>query len=92
MRRHIFFLLAMSLTLTLYTSVTTGDARTNLYLPLLKNQRIALMSNHTGLVVDKDRVRKLIMQGKTADEIRIMWQDDVAEFKEQRRPYLLYKE
>lgn len=58
MRRHIFFLLAMSLTLTLHARVTTGDARTNLYLPLLKNQRVAIMSNHTGLVVDKDQVRK----------------------------------
>lgn len=37
-------------------------------------------------------VRKMIMQGKSADEIKAMWQDDVKLFKEQRRPYLLYEE
>ena len=35
-------------------------------------------------------VRKMIKQGKSADEIKAMWQDDVAKFKRQRKPYLLY--
>lgn len=44
------------------------------------------------LLIGQDYVRKMIIQGKTNEEIRAMWQDDVAKFKEQRRPYLLYKE
>lgn len=36
-------------------------------------------------------VRKMIMAGKSADEIKAMWAEDVAKFKEQRRPYLLYQ-
>lgn len=37
-------------------------------------------------------VRKMIAEGKTSDEIRAMWADDVKRFKEQRRKYLLYEE
>lgn len=37
-------------------------------------------------------VREEIVAGKSAEEIRAMWQDDVERFKEQRRPYLLYEE
>ena len=37
-------------------------------------------------------IRKMIMAGKSADEIRACWQDDVAKFKAQRQPYLLYPE
>ena len=37
-------------------------------------------------------IREMIQQGKSADEIRARWQDDVKRFKEQRRPYLLYPE
>ncbi len=37
-------------------------------------------------------VRQMIIQGKTAEEIKVMWKDDVERFKMQRRPYLLYKE
>ena len=44
------------------------------------------------LLVGPDYVRKMILQGKSEEEIRACWQDDVAMFKEQRRPYLLYKE
>jgi uncharacterized protein YbbC (DUF1343 family) len=43
-------------------------------------------------LIGVDYVRKMIMQGKSADEIKAMWQDDVAKFKQQRRPYLLYGE
>lgn len=35
-------------------------------------------------------IRKMIKEGKSADEIRAMWQEDVEEFKVQRKPYLLY--
>ena len=44
------------------------------------------------LLVGQDYVRKMIIQGKSEEEIRAMWQEDVEKFKEQRRPYLLYEE
>lgn len=44
------------------------------------------------LLIGRDYVRKMIEQGKSAAEIKAMWADDVALFKEQRRPYLLYEE
>ncbi len=37
-----------------------------------------------------DYVRKMIMAGKSADEIKSMWKNDVEKFKEQRKPYLIY--
>lgn len=37
-------------------------------------------------------IREMIQAGKTADQIRACWQDDVKLFREQRRPYLLYPE
>lgn len=37
-------------------------------------------------------IRKMIMEGKSADEIKAMWKDDVKNFKTQRKPYLLYAE
>lgn len=44
------------------------------------------------LLVGKDYVRKMIKEGKSASEIKAMWQDDVLKFKKQRAPYLLYAE
>lgn len=58
MKRHIFFLLAVSMALTLHAQVTTGDARTDEYLPMLANQRVAIMSNHTGVIVQDGEVMK----------------------------------
>ncbi|MDL2231503.1 DUF1343 domain-containing protein [Porphyromonadaceae bacterium OttesenSCG-928-L07] len=43
-------------------------------------------------LIGVDYVRKMIMEGKNSDEIKAMWQDDVATFKTQRKPYLLYRE
>jgi len=43
-------------------------------------------------LIGVDYVRKMIEQGKSADEIKAMWKDDVAKFKLQRKPYLLYEE
>ncbi len=43
-------------------------------------------------LVGRSYVRKMILEGKEADEIKKMWAEDVARFKEQRRPYLLYEE
>jgi len=44
------------------------------------------------LLMGNTGVRKMIEQGKTAEEIKASWADDVARFKEQRRRYLLYDE
>lgn len=44
------------------------------------------------LLVGQDYVRKMIVQGKSEEDIRACWQEDVAKFKNQRRPYLLYEE
>lgn len=44
------------------------------------------------LLIGTDYVRKMIKEGKTADEIKAMWKDDVEQFKVQRKPYLLYEE
>ncbi|MDR3219406.1 MAG: DUF1343 domain-containing protein [Dysgonamonadaceae bacterium] len=43
-------------------------------------------------LIGVDYVRKMIQQGKSAEAIKAMWQDDVAQFKIQRKPYLLYNE
>ena len=37
-------------------------------------------------------VREMIMQGKTAAEIKASWRTDDEKFCQQRRKYLLYKE
>ena len=44
------------------------------------------------LLTGVDYIKEMIIAGHTADEIRARWSDDVARFKEQRRPYLLYAE
>ncbi|MEG0253252.1 MAG: DUF1343 domain-containing protein, partial [Muribaculaceae bacterium] len=43
-------------------------------------------------LIGTDKVRKMIKEGKTAQEIKASWQDDVQKFKAQRKPYLLYAE
>ena len=43
-------------------------------------------------LIGVDYVRRMIKQGKSAGEIKAMWQEDVAKFKQQRKPYLLYDE
>lgn len=44
------------------------------------------------LLIGRGDIRKMIEDGKSADEIKATWAGDVARFKTQRRPYLLYKE
>ena len=44
------------------------------------------------LLTGRDYVRKMIKQGKNADEIKAMWTEDVEKFKIQRKPYLIYEE
>lgn len=43
-------------------------------------------------LIGVDYVRTMIEQGCTANEIRARWQQDVEQFKAQRKPYLLYEE
>lgn len=44
------------------------------------------------LLIGTDYVRKMIKEGKSAEEIKVMWKEDVEQFKKQRKPYLLYAE
>lgn len=39
-----------------------------------------------------DELRKQIIAGKTEDEIKASWQQELAEYKEMRKKYLLYKD
>ncbi|MGN1173469.1 MAG: exo-beta-N-acetylmuramidase NamZ domain-containing protein [Muribaculaceae bacterium] len=59
--------------------------------------------NHLGLgekfftsffekLIGRGDIRKMIMDGKSASEIKATWADDVKKFKAQRKPYLLYAE
>lgn len=43
-------------------------------------------------LIGDGNIRKMIKAGKSADEIKATWADDVEKFKEQRKPYLLYAE
>lgn len=44
------------------------------------------------LLIGRGDIRAMIEQGRSADEIKASWADDVEKFKRQRRPYLLYDE
>jgi uncharacterized protein YbbC (DUF1343 family) len=44
------------------------------------------------LLIGRDYVRKMILAGKSANEIKAMWQEDIVKFKKQRAQYLLYAE
>ena len=63
------------------------------YRNLTKNgKQFYLKSNFFDLLMGTTRVRQMIAEGKSADEIKATWQADVELFKVQRKPYLLYKE
>jgi hypothetical protein bfra3_12638 len=44
------------------------------------------------LLIGRGDIRKMIEDGYSAEEIKATWAPDVARFKEQRRPYLIYPE
>ena len=44
------------------------------------------------LLIGRGDIRGMIEAGRSADEIKATWADDVKAFTEQRRPYLLYAE
>lgn len=43
-------------------------------------------------LIGRGDIRGMIQQGKSADEIKATWADDVKAFRNQRAPYLLYAE
>lgn len=43
-------------------------------------------------LIGRGDIRKMIESGMSAQEIKSTWADDVAKFRQQRRPYLLYEE
>ena len=59
-----------------------------------KNLKIGdkFFTNFFEKLVGVDYIRQDIMTGKSADEIKAKWSDDVEKFKVQRKPYLLYEE
>jgi len=44
------------------------------------------------LLIGRGDIRKMIEDGRSADEIKATWAADVEKFKTQRRPYLIYPE
>ena len=54
--------------------------------------RFFLQGNFFDKLMGTTRVREMMAEGKTADQIQATWQADVERFKQQRRPYLLYDE
>lgn len=44
------------------------------------------------LLIGNENIRKMIKTGKSAEEIKATWKEDVERFKEMRKPYLVYSE
>ena len=44
------------------------------------------------LLAGNSWIRQMILAGAEADEIKAAWAEDVAQFEELRKPYLLYEE
>jgi len=44
------------------------------------------------LLIGDRKIKDMIMQGKSSEEIKQSWQQDVEKFRKQRAPYLLYAE
>lgn len=57
------FLLIFAPMALLSAEVTVGAARTDSYMPVLKGKRVALFSNHTGIVGDKHTLDLLLENG-----------------------------
>jgi uncharacterized protein YbbC (DUF1343 family) len=43
-------------------------------------------------LIGVDYVQKMILEGKSADEIKTVWQPDIERFMQQRKSYLLYEQ
>lgn len=56
------------------------------------NQGEKFFNRMFNLLAGTDKIKEMIMAGKSADEIKATWKDEVDEFKIRRKPYLLYAE
>lgn len=63
LRRTIFSLSLLLVALAAYAEVRVGAAQTDKYFPLLEGRRVALFSNHTGMVGDKHTVDLMLDGG-----------------------------
>jgi uncharacterized protein YbbC (DUF1343 family) len=52
----------------------------------------SFFSSFFELLVGVDYVRRMVIEGRSEEDIRAMWQEELARFGDQRRPYLLYAE
>jgi len=73
---------------------TTYEKRINIYWIVTAYFEMGAKDDFFTSFFDKlagtDKLRKQIIAGKTEDEIRASWQEDINEFKKIRRKYLLY--
>lgn len=63
LRRTIFSLSLLLVALATYAEVRVGAAQTDKYFPLLEGRRVALFSNHTGMVGDRHTVDLMLDGG-----------------------------
>ena len=57
-----------------------------------QGKQFYLKNNFFDLLIGDRNVRNMLARGLSSDQIKATWADDVARFKQQRRPYLLYDE
>lgn len=63
MKRVLFYLMLLLPWMAVWADVTVGAARTDVYLPLLQGKRVALYSNHTGMVGPKHTLDLMLENG-----------------------------
>ncbi len=61
--KFLFFCIAVALSASAYAQVAVGASRTDEYVPLLKGKRIALLSNHTGMVGNEHTLDLMLSKG-----------------------------
>ena len=59
----LFLIIIVSATIATNAEVIVGAARTNLYVPMLKGKRVALLSNQTGMVGNKHTLDIMLENG-----------------------------
>jgi len=57
-----------------------------------QGKQFYLKSNFFDKLMGRSDIRDMIAQGMTAAQIKATWADDVARFRQQRAPYLIYPE
>jgi uncharacterized protein YbbC (DUF1343 family) len=62
------------------------------YDELKDKEEFFLKNNFINLLWGSDSLKQMILDGKKSDEIRSSWKDELEEFKETRRQYLLYED